>query len=107
MSRERALRRAEQEAARAADAATRVRRTARNSRRARLRSWLVTRPPSVRRRGTPGLLAAKRRRAVGLLALGFLVVQVLTWSVTADWASRLAVAVVSLFALPVIAVFVL
>ncbi len=56
-----------------------------------------------RRGARNGPLAAKRRRLVGLVALGFVVVQALTWAASADWGTRVAVLVVSLFALPVMA----
>ena len=49
------------------------------------------------------MLAAKRRRTVGLVVFGFLTVQFLTWVSTPDWGLRLAVFVASLFAIPVLA----
>jgi hypothetical protein len=39
--------------------------------------------------------------------LAFAVIQALTWAATPDWATRLAVVVVSLFAVPVVGAFVL
>jgi hypothetical protein len=54
----------------------------------------------------PGLLAAKRRRTTGLLLLGFVAIQVLTWAATPDWGLRAAVLLVSLFAFPLVAVFI-
>ncbi len=41
------------------------------------------------------------------MVFGFLGAQALTWAVTPDWGTRVAVIVVSLFAAPVVAVFVL
>jgi hypothetical protein len=41
------------------------------------------------------------------MLLAFFLVQALTWVVTADWGQRAAVLVASVFALPVLAVFVL
>lgn len=104
MSKDRARRRAAREAEVAARAAERERRAAAQARRnvwwSRLTGWLPKRGGRA-----PGLLAAKRRRTAGLLILGFLVTQVLTWSATPDWGLRFAVALVSLFAFPLIAVF--
>jgi hypothetical protein len=103
LSKERAKRRAAREAEIAARAAERDRRAAGEARRMhwwnRLTSW-IPRP----RGSAPGLLAAKRRRTAGLIVFGFLVVQVLTWIATPDWGLRLAVLLVSLFAVPVIVV---
>jgi hypothetical protein len=49
-------------------------------------------------------LADKRRRKLGLLAGGFLLVQFICWVSTPDWGVRVAVLLVSLFALPVVTV---
>lgn len=104
MSKERARRRAEREeqAAKAADERARHRAAAerRQARRDRLARLLPTRPA---RPGRSGLLAARRRRIVGLVAVGFCVVQFLTFVATPDWGARAAVFVASLFALPVLA----
>jgi len=51
-----------------------------------------------------GSLADKRRRKLGLLAGGFLLVQFICWVSTPDWGVRVAVLLVSLFALPVVTV---
>ena len=107
MSKERAPRRARRESEAAAAAAERARRIARDSRRRQLRSRLTRFVPTRGRRRRSGLLAAKRSRTVGLLVLAFAVVQALTWVATPDWAQRLAVVVVSLFAVPVVGAFVL
>lgn len=52
-------------------------------------------------------MAARRRRTVGLMVFGFVGVQALTWAVTPDWGTRVAILLVSLFAAPVVALFVL
>lgn len=107
MSKDRARRRAAREAQLEAEAAPRAERRARTARRDAIASRLTAIVRSRRRRSPVGPLAWKRRRAVGLLLLGFVVTQALAWAVTADWGMRVAVAVASLFALPVVAVFVL
>jgi hypothetical protein len=107
VSKERALRRARRESEAAAAAAERARRRAKASRRSQLRARVSRFVPPLKRPSRSGLLAAKRRRTVGLIVLAFAVTQALTWVVTADWATRLAVVVVSLFAVPVIGAFVL
>lgn len=107
MSKERAIRRARRESEAAATAAERARRTARENRRSQVRLRLSRLAPTLASRRRSGLLAAKRRRTVGLLVLAFVVIQALTWVVTPDWATRLAVVVVSLFAVPVVGAFVL
>jgi hypothetical protein len=102
LSKERAKRRAVREAELAARAVERERRAAAQARRAGWWDKLTGSFP--RRRGpAPGLLAAKRRRAWGLVVFGFFVVQLLTWLATPDWGLRIAVLLVSLFAVPVLA----
>jgi len=61
-------------------------------------------PTRRRRPGVAGVLAAKRRRKLGLLAVGFFFVQFVCWVTTPDWGVRVAVLVVSVFALPVVTV---
>ncbi|MCW2860877.1 MAG: hypothetical protein JWP48_2585 [Actinoallomurus sp.] len=100
MSRERQRRRAEREAERARAAAESARRNARTARRrariARL-SGLVP-----RRSGRPGgLLARRRREQNAIVAVAFLLVQVLAWMSLSSWTGRLAVLVLSLFLVPV------
>ena len=107
MSKERAVRRARRESEAAVAAAVRARRLARVSRHKQLRARLSRSVPTLKMRRRSGLLAAKRRRTIGLIVLAFAVTQALTFVVTADWATRLAVVVVSLFAVPVIGAFVL
>ncbi|MEP6667100.1 MAG: hypothetical protein ABJA81_11690 [Nocardioidaceae bacterium] len=105
MSKERAVRRAVRDAEREKRVAERARVEAAAARRSqfwgRLTRW-VPRPTVWARSSGP--LAAKRRRRLGLLTFGFFVVQLLTWIVTPSWGVRVAVLLVSLFALPVAAV---
>lgn len=105
MSKERARRRAERgaEAARAAE--DRARQAAVAARRQGRRDAVTRLLPLRRwRPAATGLLAAKRRRRIGLLVTGFLLVQFICWVSTPDWGVRVAVLVVSLFALPVVTV---
>lgn len=107
MSKDRAVRRTAREAELAAQAQDRARRTERFARWDRARARVVAILSPLRRRSRGGALAARRRRTVGLMVFGFLGAQALTWAVTPDWGTRVAVIVVSLFAAPVVAVFVL
>jgi len=106
MSKERAVRRAARETELAEQRARREKVQAAAYRRLTPRTTLARmRPRSlVGSSSSSSTLAARRRRRVGLLAVWFLVVQVLTWAWTPDWGVRVAVIVASLFALPVVAV---
>jgi hypothetical protein len=107
MSKDRAVRRAAREAELAEQQARRERERAEEARRlARKATFakVVPRPATRFSGSTGGVLAARRRRRVGLLAVGFVVVQVLTWAWTPDWGLRVAVIIASLFAIPVVAV---
>lgn len=111
MSKQRAVRRAAREASSADAAAERAGRAARTARRGALTSRLAafTRVADLRARASrwrapTGPLTTRRRRKAGLIALGFVVVQALVWADTPDWSIRVAVLVVSLFALPVLVV---
>ncbi len=110
MSKERARLRAAREAERERREADRAQRDAsaarRRERRARWRGRLAWVPGtgSTRWARSTGPLATKRRRRWGLIAVAFLVLQALTWVVTPSWGLRFAVLVVSLFAVPVLAV---
>jgi hypothetical protein len=107
VSKERARRRAEREreaairtAARAAEAERRERREAR--RRALRRATtdrLPRRTPVGRDTGT---LARRRRVQRGLLLALLVALNVLVWVVRPDWEARLAAAVVSVLAFPVL-----
>lgn len=107
MSKERARRRAEREAEAARLAAVRQRtserRARRHARRQRMLAALPLRNRATRRQAArPGIVAARRRRTLGLVALGFAVVQLLTWVSTPDWGVRAAVLVVSVLVVPVV-----
>lgn len=105
MSKDRARRRAVREAEAARLSADRETRAALLARRqARADRWRRLLPTVRRRSGATGLLAAKRRRSLGLLAMAFFFLQFVTWVSTSDWGVRGAVLLVSLFALPVVAV---
>jgi Flp pilus assembly protein TadB len=100
MSKERQRRRAAREAERARAAAEAARRDARRSRR-RARIARVTRL-LPRRSGRPGgLLARRRREQNAIVAVAFLLVQVLAWISLSSWTARLAVFVLSVFLVPV------
>lgn len=105
MSKERARRRAEREAEAERLAAVRVKQAEVAARRQARRNVAANLLPTMSRRpGVAGLLAAKRRRMLGLLAAGFFFVQFVCWVSTPDWGVRVAVLLVSLFALPVVTV---
>ncbi len=106
MSKERAIRRTAREAELAEQRAQREREQAKQTRRFAWRTTLskVVPWPATRSSSASGVLAARRRRRVGLLAVGFVIVQVLTWAWTPDWGVRVAVLIASIFALPVVAV---
>jgi Flp pilus assembly protein TadB len=100
MSKERQRRRAEREAERARAAAESVRRDARLARR-RARLARVT-PLLPRPSGRPGgILARRRREQNAVVAVVFLLVQVIAWLSLSSWMARLAVLALSLFLLPV------
>ncbi|MEJ7775493.1 MAG: hypothetical protein WKF72_11850 [Nocardioidaceae bacterium] len=105
MSKERARRRAEREAEAATLAEGRAKQAAAAARRQGRRDVMTSLVQTRRRRpGVAGVLAAKRRRKIGLLAVGFFFVQLVCWVSTPDWGIRVAVLVVSVFALPVVTV---
>jgi Flp pilus assembly protein TadB len=112
VSRARAERRAEREreaairaAARAAEAERRERRAARAR---TLRRISTDRLPGLRPVGRDtGALARRRRVQRGLLTAVLLALNVLLWVVRPDWEARLAAAVVSVLAFPVLALLLL
>lgn len=106
MSKERARRRAEREAARAARIAAAERRSSRVARRRALLPGVPGRG-LFRRRRPEGRLAQRRRAQNGVVAALFLLVQVVAWLLTPDWWVRLAVLVPSVLALPVLVTLVL
>lgn len=100
MSKERARRRAAREAERERAAQLNAVRMARRSRRRALAGRLVPRPVRFARQG--GLIARRRRAQNGVIALLFLVVQLLAWLLWSSWQVSLAVFVLSLLFVPVI-----
>ncbi len=101
MSKERARRREARDreaaivtAARAAAAEKRERRNAR-------RRAVSSRLPRLRR-GSPGILAERRRKQTGATIAMLLVVNVLVWVVFPEWPARAMVLIVSLLAAPVL-----
>jgi Flp pilus assembly protein TadB len=101
MSKERRRRRAEREAERARAAADRARRDARAARR-RARIARVTRL-LPRRTGRPGgLLARRRREQNAVVAVAFVLVQVVAWVYLSSWTGRIAALLLSAFLVPVV-----
>lgn len=105
MSKERARRRAERELEREAAAAERAKRAARQARRRALRARVTGLVPKRVRTGRPGgLLARRRREQNAIVAVVFLVVQVIAWTQLSSWTERLAVLILSAFLVPVFVV---
>jgi Flp pilus assembly protein TadB len=100
MSKERARRRAEREAERARAMRANEERQARKARRRALVARLVPRPVRFYRQG--GLIARRHRTQNGLVALGFLLVQVLVWLIWGSFFLSFAVFVFSLLLAPVV-----
>jgi Flp pilus assembly protein TadB len=103
VSKERARRRAEREAEQARQAAVRAEREARMARRREVRDRLVAvlpRPVRVARQG--GLIARRRRAQNAVVAVLFVLVQVLAWLLLSGWAARLGVLVLSLLLVPML-----
>jgi hypothetical protein len=103
LSRERARRRAEREAEQARLAAVRAEREARLARRRARRdrlAALVPRPVRVARQG--GLIARRRRAQNAVVAVLFVLVQALAWTLLDGWAARAGVLVLSVLLVPVL-----
>ncbi|MFG1695665.1 hypothetical protein [Nonomuraea sp. NPDC049309] len=100
MSKERARRRAEREAERARAIRANEERQARRARRRALIARLTPRPVRIRRQG--GLLARRHRAQNAVVALGFLLVQVVAWLVWGSLLASFAVLVLSLLFVPVV-----
>ncbi|MEV4090964.1 hypothetical protein [Streptosporangium saharense] len=103
MSRERARRRAEREAEQAKQAALRAVREARLARRrelaGRVTALLPRRP--VRIAAQRGIKARRRRTQNGLVAVLFLIAQVIAWLLWSSWTARFGVFVLSILLVPV------
>ncbi|SEG83557.1 hypothetical protein SAMN05444920_105222 [Nonomuraea solani] len=100
MSKERARRRAEREAERARAIRANEERQARTARRRALLARLVPRPVRFYRQG--GLLARRHRAQNAVVALAFLLVQVLVWLMWGSFPLSFAVLVFSLLLAPVV-----
>ncbi|WP_188194953.1 hypothetical protein [Nonomuraea sp. SYSU D8015] len=100
MSKERARRRAEREAEAARARRANEERQARLARRRAVLARLVPRPVRVRRQG--GLLARRQRAQNAVVALGFLLVQVLVWLLWGSFLASFAALVLSLLLVPVV-----
>ncbi|GII90355.1 hypothetical protein [Sinosporangium siamense] len=103
MSKERAKRRAAREAERERLAALRAeqeeRLARRRARRARLAA-LVPRPIRVARQG--GVIARRQRAQNGVVAVLFVIVQVIAWLALSSWTGRFGVFILSLLLVPVL-----
>ncbi|GAA3196445.1 hypothetical protein [Nonomuraea roseoviolacea] len=100
MSKERARRRAEREAARERAALRNEERQARAARRRAVVARLTPRPVRFARQG--GLRARRRRAQNAVVALAFALVQVMVWLVWASLAVSFGVLVLSLLLVPVV-----
>jgi Flp pilus assembly protein TadB len=100
VSKERARRRAEREAERARAMRANEERQARLARRRTLIARLTPRPVRLSRQG--GLLARRHRAQNALVALGFLLVQVIAWLLWGSFFASFAVLVLSVLLVPVV-----
>ncbi|GAA4721075.1 hypothetical protein [Nocardioides conyzicola] len=101
MSKERAQRRAEREAETAAAAAARAaeaeRKARRDARVSTLTRWLP------KRRTTPtGVIAARNRTRTRMLVVSVLVLNVLVWVASGDWAVRMLALALSVLIAPIL-----
>lgn len=101
MAKERARKRAEREAAQAAEREKRARKRVRRERMQKVRGAVASAVPD-RPKVTPGLLARKRRRRLLAFALGIAAICVLTWPFLPSWTARIVVLVLALLAAPVV-----
>ncbi|MBZ5736838.1 hypothetical protein [Nocardioides mangrovi] len=101
MSKERAQRRAEREREAAVVAAARAAEAERKERRdARVRAVTARLPRS--RRGPSGVIAARHRQQTGLLIVAVVVLNVLVWLASGDWAVRAFALLLTLLIAPVV-----
>jgi len=110
VSKERAKRREEREAAATVKAQQRARTEQKAARRRARReawtarfAWLGTNRPGQQ----TGILAARRRLRLNVIVVFLVLVQAVVWFVREDWRASLAALVVSALAFPVIAAFAL
>ena len=103
MSKERARRRTEREAAAAAGRAARERHEQRAARRrARALAWRSRLPRRTRWRRQQGLLARRRRIENGVILGLYLTVQAIVWLATDDPWIRVTAALLGILAMPVL-----
>ena len=101
MSKERAQRRAEREREAAVLAAARAAEAERKERRDARRRALASRLPA-KRRGPAGVLAERRRTQTRLLIVALVVLNVLVWLSSADWAVRIGALALTLLLGPLV-----
>ncbi|MBA2952339.1 hypothetical protein GON03_20160 [Nocardioides sp. MAH-18] len=101
MSKERAQRRAEREREAAVLAAAKAAEAERHERREARRRAVASRLPK-KRRGPSGVLADRRRTQTRLLVLAFLVLNVLVWLASGDWAVRILALVLTALVGPLV-----
>ena len=104
MSKERAQRRAEREREAAIQAAARAaeaeRKERRESRKRALTRWLPQRM-TQKRRGPSGVIAERHRKQTSMLIVAAIVVNVLVWLASGDWALRVFALLITLLVVPV------
>ncbi|GEM_PF-1701079 len=101
MAKERARKRAEREAAAAKEREQRARKRARKERVDRAKAKVSSAIPD-RPKGTPGLLARRRRRRMMAFALAIIAIQVVVWPFLPSWGARLLLLALTLVAAPVV-----
>ena len=101
MSKERAQRRAEREREAAATAAAKAAEAERRERREARRRTVASRLPA-RRSGQSGVLAERRRTQTRLLVVALIVLNVLVWLSSGDWAVRIGALALTLLLGPLV-----
>lgn len=101
MSKERARRRAEREREAAVVAAARAAEAERKERQAARKRALTKWLPKTRR-GPSGVIAERHRRQTRLLVVAVVVINVLVWLASGDWAVRVFALLLSLLLVPVV-----
>jgi hypothetical protein len=100
MSKERARRREEREREAAVVAAARAAEAERNERRT-ARKRVLTRWLPKQRRGPSGVIAERHRKQTSLLIVFAIVLNVLVWLASGDWAVRVFALLITLLVVPV------